>query len=225
MYFDGSKRNQGVGVGVLLVSPKGDRMRYMLQMNFPKAYNNEAEYEALLHGMRMAKAYGATRLMIYRDSNLVVQQTMKQCDAISNTMAAYRDMYNLLEGNFNGCKLCHFGRASNEEADTLANIESTHAPIPPGTFLEQIDQRSIKIKTSVDSAKSTPHSGAAPATDSVAQSVAAPTIDSVAPTSVDQLTTSEATLAEEEPEEVLLVEPTWTHPYLAYMLRQELPED
>jgi hypothetical protein len=32
-------------------------------------------------------------------------------------------------------------------------------------------------------------------------------------------------LAEEEPEEVLLVEPTWTHPHLAYMLRQELPED
>jgi ribonuclease HI len=34
--------------------------------------NNEAEYEALLHGMRLAKACGATRLKIFGDSNLVV---------------------------------------------------------------------------------------------------------------------------------------------------------
>ena len=48
-----------------------------------KPSNNEAEYEALIHGMRMAKALGCTRLMIYGDSNLVVQQTMKACDAIA----------------------------------------------------------------------------------------------------------------------------------------------
>jgi len=77
MYFDGSKRNEGAGAGVVLTSPKGDKMRYVLQINFSKASNNEAEYAALLHSMRMAKACGATRLMIYGDSNLVVQQTMK----------------------------------------------------------------------------------------------------------------------------------------------------
>jgi ribonuclease HI len=42
-------------------------------MSFPQASNNEAEYEALLHGMKMAKAFGATRLKIFGDSNLVVQ--------------------------------------------------------------------------------------------------------------------------------------------------------
>jgi ribonuclease HI len=71
-------------------------------MSFPNAFNNEAEYEALLHGMRMAKARGATRLKIFGDSNLVVQQVINQCDAISNSMAAYHDMYNVLEGNFDG---------------------------------------------------------------------------------------------------------------------------
>ena len=128
-------------------------MRYVLRMNFSNASNNEAEYEALLHGMRMAKACGATRLMIYGDSNLVVQQTMKRCDAVNDNMAAYRDMYNLLEGSFDGCELSHIGRASNEQADTLANIGSTRAPIRPGVFLEQINERSIKVKTSVGSAK------------------------------------------------------------------------
>jgi ribonuclease HI len=45
-------------------------------MSFPQASNNEAEYEALLHGMKMATACGATRLKIFGDSNLVVQQVM-----------------------------------------------------------------------------------------------------------------------------------------------------
>jgi hypothetical protein len=48
MYFDGSKRVEGAGAEVVLISPQGDT---------PK---NEAEYETLLHNMRMAKACGAT---------------------------------------------------------------------------------------------------------------------------------------------------------------------
>jgi ribonuclease HI len=48
--------------------------------------------------MRMAKACGAMRLEIYGDSNLVVQQSMNLCDAVSDNMAAYREMYRLMEG-------------------------------------------------------------------------------------------------------------------------------
>ena len=55
MYFDGSKRLERAGAGVILISPRGDRMRYVLRMNFRFASNNEAEYEALLYGMRFAK--------------------------------------------------------------------------------------------------------------------------------------------------------------------------
>jgi ribonuclease HI len=40
-------------------------MRYILQLNFLKASNNEGEYKVLIHGMRMAKACGATRLTIH----------------------------------------------------------------------------------------------------------------------------------------------------------------
>src|SRR4051812_25049108 len=48
MFFDGSKRQQGAGAGVVLVSPKGTKLKYVLQINFNHASNNEAEYEALL---------------------------------------------------------------------------------------------------------------------------------------------------------------------------------
>ena len=124
MFFDGSKQ-QGAGAGVVLVPPKGTKFRYVLQINFSNASNNEAEYEALLHGMRMAKTCGATRLAIYGDSNLVVQQAMRDCDAVADNMMAYQKLYNTLEGGFDGCELNYIARANITEADELANIGST----------------------------------------------------------------------------------------------------
>jgi ribonuclease HI len=144
IYFDGSKRVQGAGAWVVLISPQGDKLKYVLRMSFPQASNNEAEYEALLHGMKMAKACGATRLKIFGDSNLVVQQVMNRCDAISNNMTTYMNLYYYLEGTFNGCKVSHISRARNEEADNLANIGSQCLPIPLEVFWEEIIERSIK---------------------------------------------------------------------------------
>ncbi|KAK1605676.1 hypothetical protein QYE76_029349 [Lolium multiflorum] len=143
----------GVGAGVILISPEGDKMKYVLRMNFQLPTNNEAEYEALLHGMRMAKACGATRLEIYGDSNLIVQQSMNLRDAVSDNMIAYHEMYCLMEGKFEGCELKHIGRANNEVADTLATIGSTCSAILDGVFYEEINQCSIKLKPT-----SPPHS-------------------------------------------------------------------
>jgi ribonuclease HI len=110
VYFVGSKRTEGAGAGVILTSPQGDRMKYVLRMTFLNASNNEAEYEALLHGMRMAKACGATRLRIFGDSQLVAQQVMNKCDTVNDNMIAYRDAYNDLEGTFDGCEVNHVSR-------------------------------------------------------------------------------------------------------------------
>jgi ribonuclease HI len=118
-------------------------MKYVLRMSFPNASTNEVEYEALSHGMRMAKAYGATPLKIFGDSNLVVEQVMNLCDALSDNMTAYRDMYYNLEGTFDGCKVSHISRSNNKEANNLA-IGSQCLPIPAGVFREEISERSIK---------------------------------------------------------------------------------
>jgi hypothetical protein len=88
MYFEGSKRVAGAGARVVLISPQGDKLKYVLRMSFPHASNNKAEYEALLHCKRIAKAYGATRLKIFGVSNLVIQQVMNHCDAVSDNMTA-----------------------------------------------------------------------------------------------------------------------------------------
>jgi hypothetical protein len=119
------------------------------QLDSDLHYHTPPQHEALLHGMKMAKACGATQLKIFGDSNLVVQQVMNWCDAISDNMTAYRNLYYYLEGTFDGCKVSHISRASNEETDNLANIGSQCLPIPPGVFWEEIIERSIKYsKTS-----------------------------------------------------------------------------
>ena len=57
MHFDNSKIKEGLGDRVVLKSPKGDKLSYVLQIHF-NATNNVAEYEALLHGLHMAKELG-----------------------------------------------------------------------------------------------------------------------------------------------------------------------
>ena len=64
MFFDGSKMLNGSGAGVVLVSPRGDKLSYVLQIHFDSS-NNEAEYEALLYGLRMDISLGVRRLMVY----------------------------------------------------------------------------------------------------------------------------------------------------------------
>ena len=54
IHFDGSRQLEGSGAGVVLTSPRGDKIHYVLCLMFPFT-NNAAEYEALLHGLRVAK--------------------------------------------------------------------------------------------------------------------------------------------------------------------------
>ncbi|KAK1618436.1 hypothetical protein QYE76_023953 [Lolium multiflorum] len=107
MNFDGSKRLEGAGAGVILVSPQGDKMKYILRMTFPNASNNEVEYEALIHWMKTAKACGATRLKIFGDSQLVAQQVMNKCDEVNDNMIAYKEVYNKLENSLMAVKLTY----------------------------------------------------------------------------------------------------------------------
>lgn len=79
----------GLGVSIILTSHKGDKLRYVLQVHFA-ASNNVAEYETLIHGLRLAKELGICWIMCYGDSDLVVQQSSGDWDAKDANMASYR---------------------------------------------------------------------------------------------------------------------------------------
>ena len=83
MYFDGSLMKKGVNAGLVFVSPLGVRMRYMVRIHFPSS-NNIAEYEA-----RIAIELGIRRLDVRGDSQLVIDQVMKESSCHDAKMAAY----------------------------------------------------------------------------------------------------------------------------------------
>ena len=59
IYFDGSVMELGSGVGVVLISPDGSRLRYAIRLYF-LASNNATEYETLINGLSITIELGAT---------------------------------------------------------------------------------------------------------------------------------------------------------------------
>ncbi|KAK1607489.1 hypothetical protein QYE76_031162 [Lolium multiflorum] len=112
----------GLGAGVVITSPKGDRLDYVLQIHFA-ASNNVAEYEALIHGLKLAKEIGVRCILCFAD--LVIQQASGDWDAKDANMASYRFHVQQLAGFFEGCEFHHVPRANNEAADALSKIGST----------------------------------------------------------------------------------------------------
>jgi ribonuclease HI len=57
MYFDVALNLEGSGANVLLISPHGEQLKYVLQIQY-KASNNGAEYEALIHKLCITVSLG-----------------------------------------------------------------------------------------------------------------------------------------------------------------------
>ena len=68
---DGSSTQQGGEAGIVITSPKNDVLKYGVQLKF-LITNNEAEYEALIAGLRIARALGAEKIVLKSDSQLVI---------------------------------------------------------------------------------------------------------------------------------------------------------
>ncbi|KAL0433166.1 UNVERIFIED_CONTAM: hypothetical protein Slati_2650900 [Sesamum latifolium] len=80
LHVDGSSTAQGSGASIILTTPQGDDMEFTVKFEF-NASNNEAEYEALVLGMRIAQDAGASHLLAYSDSQLIVKQVNGEYEA------------------------------------------------------------------------------------------------------------------------------------------------
>jgi ribonuclease HI len=143
MYFDGSLKLEGAGVGVLLISATGEQLKYVLQI-FWKLSNNEAEYEALLHRLRLATSLGIKRLLVYGDSAVVINQVNKSWDRNKENMDAYCLEVRKLENKFYGLEFHHVVRDNNVAADVLSKLGSTHTQVPAGVFVHELHAPSIR---------------------------------------------------------------------------------
>ena len=69
--------------------------------------NNAAEYEALLHGLRIAKEMNLSRVRCLGDSDLVAQQVSRTWDSKDPLMAAYMHAVTVIAGHFKGYHVDH----------------------------------------------------------------------------------------------------------------------
>jgi ribonuclease HI len=127
LYIDGASNSRGSGLGVVLTAPQGQMMELAIRLGFP-ASNNVAEYEALLHGLRCAITLQADPLIIYCDSQLVVNQISGNYAAKDEKMKIYLVEAKRLLEKFKHVQVEHIGRDLNGHADALASLASAVAP-------------------------------------------------------------------------------------------------
>jgi ribonuclease HI len=88
MYFDVSLMKTGTGAGLVFISPLGVRMRYIICLHFA-ASNNVAEYKTLVNGLHIATELGIRWLDVRGDSQLIIDQVMKESGCHDPWMDAY----------------------------------------------------------------------------------------------------------------------------------------
>nr|GEU54235.1 reverse transcriptase domain-containing protein [Tanacetum cinerariifolium] len=124
LFTDGSSCIDGSGAGLIITNPEGMEFTYALRFRF-NATNNEAEYEALTAGLRIARQIGVQNLQANVDSKLVANQVNGIYIANESSMI----------------------RGENKKADTLSKITSTSfAHMSKQVLVEELREKEIDEK-------------------------------------------------------------------------------
>ncbi|XP_050908225.1 uncharacterized protein LOC127121832 [Lathyrus oleraceus] len=88
LYFDGSSYKDGIGIGVLIISPNKIPTKFKYQTE-GSCSNNEAEYEALIVGLKILLELGETRVEISGDYELVVKRINGEYKCVKENLIMY----------------------------------------------------------------------------------------------------------------------------------------
>jgi hypothetical protein len=166
-----------------------------------------AEYETLVNGLKIVIELGVRRLDARGDSQLVIDQVMKNSHCRDPKMEAYCDEVRRLEDKFYGLELNHIARRYNEIADELAKIASGRTTVPPDVFSRDLHQPSVKIDDT-------------PEPESPSARPEAPSVRPEVPSAPEG-----ETLHVEGERSGVTPDQNWQTPYLRYLHRGELPLD
>nr|XP_043629940.1 uncharacterized protein LOC122601246 [Erigeron canadensis] len=143
LFTDGASNQEGSGAGLILIDPEEREYTYALRFNFP-ASNNEAEYEALLAGLRMAKQMGVKKIQVFVDSQQVANQINGTFEANQPSMQLYLEETKKLIGEFESFHIEQVRRNQNKKADALSKLASlTFAHLTKEVLVEVLQEKSI----------------------------------------------------------------------------------
>lgn len=123
MFFDGcSKNNPGdAGIGVVIYNASLEEIA-VISKSIGIHSNNESEYMALIEGLTALLFRGIKSVIVFGDSQLVINQVTKVYKVKSeNLIPLYNQVQELLT-QFEYIEIKHVLRNKNKRADQLANI-------------------------------------------------------------------------------------------------------
>ncbi|GJS84412.1 reverse transcriptase domain-containing protein [Tanacetum coccineum] len=146
LFTDGSSCVDGSGAGLILTSPEGTEFTYALRFQFTTS-NNEAEYEALIAGLRIAAQMGVRNVYVSVDSKLVANQVLGAHVAKEENMIKYLEKVKSLVSGFANFSISQVPRSKNKKADSLSKIASTSfAHLSKQVLVEILKEKSIQEK-------------------------------------------------------------------------------
>nr|GEX66501.1 reverse transcriptase domain-containing protein [Tanacetum cinerariifolium] len=123
-FKDGSSCVDRSGVRLILTSPEGVEFTYALRFQFT-ASNNEAEYEALVDGLRIAARMGVKNVQVSVDSKLVANQVSGTFVAKEDNIVKYLEIVKSLVSGFTTFSISQVPRSKNKKEDALSKIALT----------------------------------------------------------------------------------------------------
>ena len=133
MHTDGTSNRQAGGASVVLLSPEGDIVECVIRLDFPTT-NNKAEYETLVASLDLARAAGATSVVIYCNSQVITNQINGDYECKGERMKLYLNQVRKKVDDLKA-KIIQIPRGENEQADRLAKAASAEHMITHGNVL------------------------------------------------------------------------------------------
>ncbi|GJV24050.1 reverse transcriptase domain-containing protein [Tanacetum coccineum] len=146
LYTDKASSSDGSRSGMILVNPKGREYTYALRFEF-ETTNNEAEYEALLAGPRIAEETKIEDLDIFIDSQLIANQVKGLFEARQLVINQYLEKTKEILKSFKSYSMEHLRQDQNKKAYALRKIASmTFSKLAKEVLVEVLHENSIVEK-------------------------------------------------------------------------------
>ncbi|XP_030936749.1 uncharacterized protein LOC115962017 [Quercus lobata] len=150
IHVDGSSTRHAGGIGVVLQSPEGDKLKHKVHLQY-QATNNEVEYEALLKGLELAKSVEAKSILVLGDSQLIMGQVKGMYEAKEERMKKYLSRVMRLMKRFEKADFVQIPREESVEADTIAKEASANESMDESDEVQYMPSIDVPEVQQVDS--------------------------------------------------------------------------
>jgi len=137
LHVDGSSSKKGGGAGIVLEGPENIQIEQSLRFGFPTS-NNQAEYEALIAGLLLAKDVGAQKVECHTDSQLMAKHINGNYQIKDPLLLKYYHRVVNIISQFQNVKISHVKRQDNLRADTLSKLATAKTKGRHASVIQQI---------------------------------------------------------------------------------------